>query len=71
MKLPVRNLIYLMVVFAVAAIIAELTHADPILIFVLSALGLIPLAKLIGDFDRRTGDLHRPQTGRPAQCHAR
>jgi Ca2+:H+ antiporter len=44
-----KNPLYYLVVFAVAAVIAELLHADPILVFVLSALGLIPLAKLIGD----------------------
>jgi len=62
-KLPVRNPLYLMVVFAIAAIIAELAHADPILIFVLSALGLIPLAKLIGDSTEELAIYTGPKLG--------
>ena len=49
MKFRLSSPLYYLVVFAIAAIIAELAHADPVVIFVLSALGLIPLAKLIGD----------------------
>jgi Ca2+:H+ antiporter len=50
-------------VFAAAAIVAELAHADPILIFVLSALGLIPLAKLIGDSTEELAVYTGPKLG--------
>ncbi|MBE2183354.1 MAG: calcium/proton exchanger [Anaerolineae bacterium] len=49
MKFKLSNPIYYLLVVGVAAIVAELLHADPILIFILSAIGLIPLAKLIGE----------------------
>jgi len=38
-----------MLIFVPAAIAADLLHASPILVFVLSALGIIPLADLIGE----------------------
>ncbi len=63
MKLPLRNPLYLMLVFAPAAVIAELAHADPILIFALSALGLIPLAKLIGDATEELAVYTGPKLG--------
>ena len=63
MKLPFRNPLYLLVVFAFAAIIAELAHADPVVIFVLAALGLIPLAKLIGDSTEELAVYTGPRVG--------
>ncbi len=47
-QLP-RQRIYWLVVFAPIALIARFANADPVLVFILSALALIPLAKLIGD----------------------
>ena len=38
----------LMLVFVPVSIIAEVSHADPVLIFAASALGIIPLAGLMG-----------------------
>jgi Ca2+:H+ antiporter len=45
----VKTIIYGLLVFLPIAVIAELTHADPLLIFVVSALAIIPLAKFIGE----------------------
>lgn len=41
--------IYLLLVFAPVAIIVELTHGSAVLVFVLAALGVIPLAGLVGE----------------------
>lgn len=45
----VKKIIYGMLLFAVAGYVADLVGANPILVFVLSAIGLIPLADLIGE----------------------
>jgi Ca2+:H+ antiporter len=45
----VKKILYFMLIFVPVAILAELLHASPVLIFVLSALGIIPLADLIGE----------------------
>lgn len=62
MKLPF-NAFYLLLVFAVAALIAEVAHADPLIVFVLSAIGLIPLAKLIGDSTEELAVYTGPRVG--------
>jgi Ca2+:H+ antiporter len=41
--------VYLLLIFVPIAVILELVHAEHIVLFVVAALGLIPLAKLIGD----------------------
>ena len=41
--------LYVLVICAPIALVLESTHAEPILIFIFAALGLIPLAKLIGE----------------------
>src|SRR2546421_13001007 len=40
--------LYLLILAAPAAVLAEALHASPLVTFVLAALGLIPLAGLIG-----------------------
>ena len=40
--------LYLLILAAPAAVLAEALHASPLITFVLAALGLIPLAGLIG-----------------------
>src|SRR2546430_7463887 len=40
--------LYLLILAAAAAVLAEALHASPLVTFVLAALGLIPLAGLIG-----------------------
>ncbi len=54
---------YYLLVFAVAAVVARLANADPVLIFALSALGLIPLAKLIGDATEELAVYTGPKLG--------
>ena len=71
MKFRLSNPLYYLVVFAIAAIVAELAHADPVIIFVLSALGLIPLAKLIGDSTEELAVYTGPKVGgRGSGCAA-
>jgi Ca2+:H+ antiporter len=41
--------LYILLIFVPLAIAAELLHASPVAVFVLSALGVIPLAGLIGE----------------------
>ncbi|MDQ7028957.1 MAG: calcium/proton exchanger [Ardenticatenia bacterium] len=41
--------VYAMLVFTVLALLAEFTGANEVVIFALSVLGIVPLAKLIGD----------------------
>ena len=48
-KLSKSSVIYLLLIFVPIAVILELVHAEHIVLFVIAALGLIPLAKLIGD----------------------
>lgn len=45
----VQKLLYFMLVFVPAAVAAELLHANPVLTFILAALGVVPLADLIGE----------------------
>jgi Ca2+:H+ antiporter len=49
LKLSKSSLIYLLLIFTPIAIALEFIHADHIVIFVISSIALIPLAKLIGD----------------------
>lgn len=49
MRFKVSSPVFYLLVIAFAALIAEVLHLDPVVIFVLSAIGLIPLAKRIGD----------------------
>lgn len=48
-KLSKSSALYFLLIFVPLAVILELVHADHIVLFVAAALGLIPLAKLIGD----------------------
>ena len=48
-KLSKSSTLYFLLIFVPLAVILELVHADHIVLFVAAALGLIPLAKLIGD----------------------
>lgn len=62
LKLPKQRLYYL-TVFAVLALIAKLINADPVIVFVLSAIGLVPLAKLIGDSTEELAAYTGPKLG--------
>jgi Ca2+:H+ antiporter len=54
---------YYLLVFAVIAVIARLLNIDPVIVFILSALGLIPLAKLIGDATEELAIFTGPKVG--------
>ena len=45
----VRKILYAMLVFGAVGFVADLLGASPVLVFIFSALGLIPLADLIGE----------------------
>ncbi|MDP9462309.1 MAG: hypothetical protein M3O97_01015 [Thermoproteota archaeon] len=49
MKLTKSSAIYILLIFAPVAAALEFVHADHLVLFVVSAIALIPLAKLIGD----------------------
>jgi Ca2+:H+ antiporter len=55
--------IYWLLVFAVAALVARIVGIDPIVTFFLSALGLIPLAKLIGEATEELAHYTGPKVG--------
>jgi Ca2+:H+ antiporter len=48
-RLSKSSILYFLLIFVPIAIILELVHAEHIVLFVVAVLGLIPLAKLIGD----------------------
>lgn len=48
-KLSKSSALYFLLIFVPIAVILELAHAEDMVLFVVAALGLIPLAKLIGD----------------------
>lgn len=49
LKLSKSSILYLIIIFTPIAVVLEFVHADDIIIFVIAAIALIPLAKLIGD----------------------
>jgi Ca2+:H+ antiporter len=49
LKLSKSSILYLLIIFTPVAVTLEFVHADHIIIFVIAAIALIPLAKLIGD----------------------
>ncbi|MBK8029457.1 MAG: calcium/proton exchanger [Anaerolineae bacterium] len=55
--------LYYLVIFAPIAFIADNAGVDPIIVFILSALGLIPLAKLIGDATEELAIYTGPKLG--------
>ena len=62
MTLP-KNPIYYLLILVPIAIIAELSHLDPVIVFALSAAGLIPLAKLIGEATEELAVYTGPKLG--------
>jgi Ca2+:H+ antiporter len=48
-KLSKSSIVYILLIFTPLAIALEFVHADHIIIFAITAIALIPLAKLIGD----------------------
>jgi Ca2+:H+ antiporter len=58
-----KNPIYYLLILVPIAIIAELSHVDPVIVFILSAAGLIPLAKLIGEATEELAIYTGPKLG--------
>lgn len=56
-------LLYYLLIFAPLAVIARLANFDPVLVFVVSAFGLVPLAKLIGDATEELAVYTGPKIG--------
>lgn len=48
-KLSKSSIIYFLLIFVPISIILEYIHAEQLILFIVAAVGLIPLAKLIGD----------------------
>src|SRR5688572_2631139 len=55
--------IYILLIFAPIAAALEFAHADHLVLFVISAIALIPLAKLIGDSTEHLGTHYGPTAG--------
>ena len=58
-----KKILYAMLGFGIAAIVLELLHANPVLIFFFAGLGLIPLADLIGEATEELAIYTGPRLG--------
>jgi Ca2+:H+ antiporter len=62
-KLTKSSAIYILLLFAPIAAALEFIHADHLVLFVVSAIALIPLAKLIGDSTEHLATHYGPTAG--------
>ncbi|HJU34275.1 MAG TPA: calcium/proton exchanger [Nitrososphaera sp.] len=62
-KLTKSSAIYILLIFAPIAAVLEFAHADHLVLFVVSAIALIPLAKLIGDSTEHLATHYGPTVG--------
>jgi Ca2+:H+ antiporter len=62
-KLTKSSAIYILLIFAPTAAALEFVHADHLVLFVISAIALIPLAKLIGDSTEHLATHYGPTAG--------
>ena len=62
-KLTKSSAIYILLIFAPIAAALEFVHADHLVLFVISAIALIPLAKLIGDSTEHLATYYGPTAG--------
>jgi Ca2+:H+ antiporter len=62
-KLTKSSAIYILLIFAPIAAALEYVHADDLVLFVISAIALIPLAKLIGDSTEHLATHYGPTAG--------
>jgi len=62
-KLTKSSAIYILLIFAPIAAGLEFAHADHLVLFVVSAIALIPLAKLIGDSTEHLATHYGPTAG--------
>ena len=58
-----KKILYGMLIFAPVAVVLELLHVDPVIVFIISAIGLIPLADLIGEATEELAIYTGPQLG--------
>jgi Ca2+:H+ antiporter len=63
LKLSKASAIYVLLIFAPIAAGLEFVHADHLVLFVVSAIALIPLAKLIGDSTEHLSTHYGPTAG--------
>jgi len=59
-KISKSTALYLLIIFAPIALALELSHAEPLLVFIFAAIALTPLAKLIGDSTENLAVHYRP-----------
>jgi Ca2+:H+ antiporter len=59
----IKKVLYGMLIFVPAAIVVELLHGSPLLIFIFAALGVIPLADLIGEATEELAFYTGPRIG--------
>jgi Ca2+:H+ antiporter len=62
-KLSKSAAVYFLLVFAPIAVALEFAHANHIVLFVIAAIALIPLAKLIGDSTEQLATYYGPTVG--------
>jgi Ca2+:H+ antiporter len=62
-KLSKSSAIYFLLIFAPIAVALEVAHADHLVLFLVSAIALIPLAKLIGDSTEHLATHYGPTVG--------
>lgn len=62
-KLSKSAAVYFLLVFAPIAVVLEFAHANHIVLFVIAAIALIPLAKLIGDSTEHLATHYGPTVG--------
>lgn len=59
----VKKILYVMLIFAPVAFVLDKLHASPVLVFVFAALGIIPLADLIGEATEELAVYTGPRLG--------
>ncbi|MDQ3561952.1 MAG: cation transporter, partial [Thermoproteota archaeon] len=62
-RLSKSSAIYVLLIFAPIAAGLEFAHADHLVLFIVSAIALIPLAKLIGDSTEHLATHYGPAAG--------
>lgn len=60
LNLSKSQALYFLVICAPIALLLEFTHSEPLLVFIFAAIGLIPLAKLIGQSTERLATHYGP-----------
>jgi Ca2+:H+ antiporter len=61
--MPIKKPLYLLLIFAPIALVADLTGMSPVLVFISAGLGVIPLADLIGEGTEELAARTGPRVG--------